>query len=112
MASLAATTAERKRGCASLEGHTDVVKLLIEKGAEVNTKGRWGTTPLHYASLEGHTDMVKWLIEKGVEVNAKAGAQQVKTLRPSVCLFKRALHVVNRAAVTVPPRTRHDRIHV
>ena len=42
--------------------------------------------------------------EKGVDADVKAGAQEVKTSR-QWCLFKRELHVVARAAVTVPRTT-------
>lgn len=48
-----------------------VVKLLLEKGAEVNVKKKDGTTVLIAASHCGFTELVKHLLEKGVEVNAK-----------------------------------------
>ncbi|GLU35653.1 ankyrin repeat domain-containing protein [Trinickia caryophylli] len=45
---------------AALNGDTDLVKLLIDKGAEVNKKG-WA--PLHYAAANGHDDIVQLLID-------------------------------------------------
>ncbi|CAF2911769.1 unnamed protein product [Rotaria sp. Silwood2] len=42
----------------------DMVKLLIENGAEVNTVNNYGATPLHVASSLGRADIVKYLIEE------------------------------------------------
>ena len=35
-------------------GHVDIVKLLIQGGANINIKGWCGWRPLHIASQEGH----------------------------------------------------------
>ena len=54
---------------ASLGGHLEIVKLLVEHGAAINQDG-WA--PLHYAAFEGHPDVVKFLIFKGADKNALA----------------------------------------
>jgi len=41
-----------------------VVKLLLEKGAELETKSNNGQTPLLWAAKKGHAMMVKLLLEK------------------------------------------------
>jgi ankyrin repeat protein len=57
---------------AAFAGHTEVVKFLLEKGAEVNAKGTiGGTTALMVASQNGHAEVVKVLLEKGADVNVK-----------------------------------------
>ncbi|KAL2740342.1 hypothetical protein V1478_000483 [Vespula squamosa] len=45
-----------------------VVKLLIDKGANVNIKDKFNSTPLHYAN---HLSIVKCLVENGADINAK-----------------------------------------
>ncbi|MGN6665761.1 MAG: ankyrin repeat domain-containing protein [Trinickia sp.] len=52
---------------AALNGDTDLVKALIDQGAEVNKKG-W--TPLHYAASNGHDDIVKLLIDHSAYIDA------------------------------------------
>jgi hypothetical protein len=42
--------------------------LLLEKGAEVNSRGDGGRTPLHYAAQWGHLDVVTLLIESGADL--------------------------------------------
>jgi ankyrin repeat protein len=55
--------------CAVFNGHMEIVNLLLEKGADVNLKDNFGTTPLKSAALNGHMRIVKLLLEKGADVN-------------------------------------------
>jgi ankyrin repeat protein len=51
-----------------MEGHEAVVKLLLEKRADVESKDtRNGWTPLSWAALKGHGAVVKLILEKGAE---------------------------------------------
>ena len=52
-------------------GHTNCVKLLIQKGADVNKQNAEGDTALMVASGKGHSDCVSVLIEAGADVNIK-----------------------------------------
>ena len=56
---------------ASMKGYTDIVKLLVENGADVNKKGANGLTALMLASSGGYLDIVEILIKNGADVNAK-----------------------------------------
>ncbi len=50
---------------------TEVVKLLLAAGADVNAGDVMGMTPLHHAVSEGCLDDVKLLIGAGADVNAR-----------------------------------------
>jgi ankyrin repeat protein len=50
-----------------------IVKVLLEKGAEVNAQGGEYGNALQAASFGGHEAIVKVLLEKGAEVNAQGG---------------------------------------
>ncbi|MGC7402718.1 ankyrin repeat domain-containing protein [Pandoraea pneumonica] len=54
---------------ASLQGLTPMVKLMIDKEAEVNKKG-WA--PLHYAATSGHDDIVQMLLDASAYVDAES----------------------------------------
>eukprot|EP00731_Ephydatia_muelleri_P038788 Em0910g1a len=54
---------------ASQNGHLEIVKSLIEAGANVNHTAKDGWTPLVIASHDGHLEIVKSLIEAGANVN-------------------------------------------
>jgi ankyrin repeat protein len=54
---------------AALNGHEELVKALIAKGADVNKTG-W--TPLHYAATKGHSSIIKVLLEKSAYIDAES----------------------------------------
>ncbi|KAG6823702.1 hypothetical protein H0H87_000480 [Tephrocybe sp. NHM501043] len=54
------------------QGHLEIIKFLVEHGANVNAKGRWDETPIHKSAEQGHHEIVKFLVEHGADVNAKS----------------------------------------
>ena len=55
----------------ALHGQTEVARLLIESGAEVDIKSGDGATPLHSAAFLGRTDVAKLLLENGANPQAR-----------------------------------------
>ena len=52
-------------------GHLAIVRLLLEKGADVNRKGMHGITALGSAATHGYEGIVRLLLERGADVNGK-----------------------------------------
>ena len=48
---------------------TDVIRLLLQKGADVNKRDRFGNTPVHWAALNNSTEAIAMLIEHGASIN-------------------------------------------
>lgn len=49
----------------------DLIQLLISKGADVNTKTKGNTTPLHRACFQGYVDVVKCLIKNHADISLR-----------------------------------------
>ena len=49
------------------QGHTEIVKLLLVAGADVNAKENEGDTPLSIAKQKEHTQIIKLLKEYGAK---------------------------------------------
>jgi ankyrin repeat protein len=49
----------------------EIVKLLLDSGAEVNAVNRWGQTPLHYACVCRQKEIVEVLLDSGADVNIR-----------------------------------------
>jgi ankyrin repeat protein len=48
-------------------GHTAVAALLLGRGADVDAKGVFGGTGLHWAAIHGHKDTVAFLVAHGAD---------------------------------------------
>ncbi|HRU54266.1 MAG TPA: ankyrin repeat domain-containing protein, partial [Candidatus Sumerlaeia bacterium] len=85
---------------ASKEGHTEIVKLLLAKRADVNMKHKKGLTALWMASKNGHTDVVKLLLEKGADVNVKITDRSIIKEFKSKCVNDHNKHLFNGKYLT------------
>ncbi|KAF2661949.1 hypothetical protein K491DRAFT_586266 [Lophiostoma macrostomum CBS 122681] len=58
-------------------GHTSIINVLIEAGAELDGgTGRWGFTPLQNAVKGGHIDTAQFLIAAGADINLAGGRSE------------------------------------
>jgi ankyrin repeat protein len=59
----------RPLAMAAWNGHLGVVRLLIERGANVNATGARGRRALTYAAQRGHAEVVALLLREGANAN-------------------------------------------
>eukprot|EP00026_Physarum_polycephalum_P011596 Phypoly_transcript_11831.p1 GENE.Phypoly_transcript_11831~~Phypoly_transcript_11831.p1 ORF type:complete len:249 (+),score=33.50 Phypoly_transcript_11831:333-1079(+) len=56
---------------AARSGHLDVVKFLVDRGADINARDIENWTALHYSCNNGHVEIVEYLISKGIDTTPK-----------------------------------------
>lgn len=56
--------------CAASNGQLDVVKILVERGANLRAFDECGATPLHISAEKGQIEVVKYLLSKGASNRA------------------------------------------
>lgn len=54
-------------------GHVEILKFLIEQGADLNSLDLEEQTPLHYAACCGHVEAVRYLLSIGADTSRKNG---------------------------------------
>jgi ankyrin repeat protein len=54
-------------------GHSEVVNLLVEKGAAVDAKDSGGNGPIDWAAVGGHKDIAKQFADRGARLNPPKG---------------------------------------
>ena len=52
-------------------GHCAIATMLVERGADIDSKAGAGEIPLHYAAHEGFLDIVKLLMRSGARVDIR-----------------------------------------
>jgi ankyrin repeat protein len=62
---------QRPLGAAAVAGHLGVVRLLLEKGANINATAAGGRTALHWAVDRGCEHVVALLLSKGAQANIR-----------------------------------------
>eukprot|EP00300_Choanocystis_sp_HF-7_P011332 c17415_g1_i4.p1 GENE.c17415_g1_i4~~c17415_g1_i4.p1 ORF type:complete len:146 (+),score=25.66 c17415_g1_i4:32-469(+) len=66
---------------ASMLGQTNILKVLIEYGADLNVKGKGGMTALMYAAFQNHVEVVQLLIASGADVTIRSDVSQPPKLK-------------------------------
>ena len=61
--------------------HTNVVALLLDKGAKIDCPAKDDATPLHLAAQEGCADAVNLLLARGAKVNARDDKKRTPLVR-------------------------------
>ncbi|MBT8366200.1 MAG: ankyrin repeat domain-containing protein [Deltaproteobacteria bacterium] len=70
---------------AAMERDTAKVTALLDRGANVNAKGKYsGWTPLMLAARKGDTELLNLLLSHGADVNAKSPVQNRTALMEAV----------------------------
>ncbi|KAK4829229.1 hypothetical protein QYF61_002494 [Mycteria americana] len=73
------------------EGRSNVVDMLIMRGARINVMNRGDDTPLHLAASHGHRDIV----QKGKVLGGRGPALDLQGLSPQLIQFKADINAVN-----------------
>jgi uncharacterized protein len=68
---LAAGLDQREWSPKGVQCRLETVRILMEKGAEVNARGEYGGTALMTAALWGRSEVVAFLLDNGAEINAR-----------------------------------------
>lgn len=74
---------------AALSGHIGAMNALLEYGADVNGKDRYGRTPLHIAAKCGYVDVVSLLIDEynaDPDVRDRSGSTALHVAASHLCV--------------------------
>ena len=52
---------------AARNGHTEVARFLLDRGADIDFRGFFGAPGLHWAAINGHADTVRFLLDQGAD---------------------------------------------
>jgi ankyrin repeat protein len=56
---------------AGRNGHVEVARFLLDKGADMNCRGFFGASGLHWAAINGHKPMVEFLVAHGANLHLR-----------------------------------------
>lgn len=75
-------------------GDTAEVQSLLAKGANIDSRGAYGNTPLMSAALTGHTDTLRLLLKKGADVNARGNTGRTALMEAALEDYTEAVKVL------------------
>ena len=81
---------------AVMKGTMPMIGLLLQRGAEINSRTRSGTTPLHTAVLYGHIEVAEYLVEKGADINAKSASGTTPLSIATAANYPRIIKMLRR----------------
>ena len=88
---------------ASLYGHYDVVKYLIENKAKITKKDKFKRTPLLHAVRGGHIKIVSYLLTKGAEFDQPDSSNNTPLHYACASGFKNIVELLLKAGASPNP---------
>ena len=74
---------------AALDGNPEIVKLLLDAGADPNQRTQWDECALANAVVRAHIEVVRQLLAAGAEVNIEYKPQSVPSGERNTVIFSR-----------------------
>ena len=63
--------------CASQQGHVEISRILIDHGANLNTRMYNYWTPIHFSAYNGYLRVVELLLDRGVNTHSLDNNSQI-----------------------------------
>ena len=87
---------------ASFDGHTEIVKILIANGVDVDKKDRMGNTAMSTAKARGHSQIVRLLekagaMEAAIEKQRQAAVESARLARVQAAIKKNRRTIIQAA---------------
>jgi ankyrin repeat protein len=79
-------------------GHEEIVEILLDGGAFINSKDRDSRTPLSHAEMSGHKGVVKLLLDRGAD---RRLADEAGDTRKQSARFKEQTNTVDQIATNL-----------
>ena len=57
---------------AAINGHMNIVEILLDRGIDINSKDSIGETALHLAAANGHMNIVEILLDRGIDISSNS----------------------------------------
>ena len=95
---------------ASMGKNTELIKYLIDKGADVNSKNKDGFTPLMFAGTKGRVENALLLIENGADLFAENSNKATCAHFLSICLMPDFLNLLVEKGVDFNGKDNRGRI--
>jgi ankyrin repeat protein len=77
-------------------GDVEIVKLLVNAGAEIDALNSNGETPLNYAAHHGAKDVVEFLASRGADLNSRSRTGLTPLLEAEGGGYKEAADLLRR----------------
>lgn len=87
------------------DGHTEVARLLIDAGAQVDAADSTGTTALMLAAWRGHAEYARLLIDAGADVDSKCDSGDTALYVAALCGHPEIVSLLVTAGANVNART-------
>ncbi|XP_071086287.1 serine/threonine-protein phosphatase 6 regulatory ankyrin repeat subunit A-like [Haliotis cracherodii] len=78
--------------------HTDVLQLLVSKGADLSSADDGGDSILHWACVGGHAEMVKYVLSmKRFDINSRGVCERTPVMEAAVHGHDEVFHLIVRS---------------